>query len=51
MTDKASTPTPTPTFSPEAHRFGGESWVGFFQRPWGSIGNGWVQPRLGRRTR
>lgn len=26
-------------------RFGGASWTGFFQRPWGSIGTGWVQPR------
>lgn len=27
-------------------RFGGEVWAGFFQRPWGSIGTGWVQPRV-----
>ncbi len=26
-------------------RFGGQTWVGFFQRPWGSIGTGRVQPR------
>ncbi|WP_344103645.1 hypothetical protein [Myceligenerans crystallogenes] len=24
-------------------RFGGQVWTGFFQRPWGSIGTGWVQ--------
>lgn len=26
-------------------RCGGDRWAGFFQRPWGSIGTGWVQPR------